>query len=218
MSNIPSMSSGQATTYSIVKKGAYPARLVKFVGFGMQEQPPYQGQPKAPAFKGLFLFELAGQKITATKGDETKELPAVIMASLNIFPGGKRGKTFELCQILDDSITAVPGNLDWFREQLNKELLVTVGTYVSKKNNTERNCYNGASVMIAGMTVPEAESELVFFDPYNGSEEMKSVYEKLLPWERKVLEEAIDAEHIPFAGMEVTENDVAKEEEEDEVY
>lgn len=217
MSNIPSTSTGQTTVYSLVKKGAYPARLVKFVGFGMQEQPPYQGQAKAPAFKGLFLFELIGKKITATRGDETKELPAVIMASLNIFPGGKRGKTFDLCNVLDDSITAVPGDLEWFREQLNKAVIVTVDTYTNKKNQ-ERNSYKGVSTMLEGMEVGEAETDLVFFDPYDGGEEMKAVYEKLLPWERNVLSEAIDAEHIPFAGMEVTENDVAKEEEEEDVY
>lgn len=217
MSNIPSTSTGQATVYSLVKKGAYPARLVKFVGFGMQEQPPYQGQAKAPAFKGLFLFELIGKKITATRGEETKELPAVIMASLNIFPGGKRGKTFDLCNILDDNITSVPGDLNWFREQLNKAVIVTVDTYTNKKNQ-ERNSYKGASTMLEGMEVGEAESDLVFFDPYDDSAEMKAVYEKLLPWERNVLADAVDAEHIPFAGMEVTENDVAKEEEEEDVY
>lgn len=218
MSNIPSASTGQSTSYSIVKKGAYPARLVKFVGFGMQEQPPYKGQVKAPAFKGLFLFELIGKKIQAKKGEEVKELPAVIMASLNIFPGGTRGKTFDLCQILDDSIDKVPGNLDWFKSQLNKSLIVTVGTYVSKKDNSERNCFDGASMMLEGMSVGDAESPLVFFDPYDGGAEMKAVYEKLLPWERKVLEAAVDAQHIPFAGMEVTQNDVANEEDDEDVY
>jgi len=218
MSNIPSMSSGQSTEYSIIKKGAYPARLVKFVGFGMQEQQPYKGTPKAPAFKGLFLFELIGKTITATKGEETKELPAVIMASLNVFPGGSRGKTFELCEILDDTLSAVPGNLDWFKEQLDKTLIVTVGTYVSKKDQKERNCYNGASAMLEGMEVGAATVDLVFFDPYDGGEEMKQVYDKLLPWERKVIGEAVDAQHIPFAGMEVTAQDVPNEDADDGAY
>lgn len=216
MSNIPSTQSSNSATYSLIKKGAYPAHLVKFVGMGMQEQPPYQGKPKAPAFKGLFLFELAGKTITATKDGEAKELPAVIMAMMNIFPRGTRGKTFDLCQVLDDNITEVPGDLGWFKAQLGKTVVVTVGTYVSKKDQKERNCFNGASTMIEGLAVADATSDLVFFDPYEDTSEMKKVYDNLLPWERKALAEAVDSQHIPFAGMEASSEVPSEEEENDD--
>jgi hypothetical protein len=216
MSKIPS-AQGNKATYSIVAPNTYPARLVSFVGLGMQEQQPYQGQAKAPCFKANLGFELIGQKITATKGDEVTEFPAVLRPQYNVFPGGSRGKTFDLCAALKPGLKEVPGDLSFFKELLKAPVAVTVGTYEDKFGNT-RNCVNGVSPMMAGMQVGEAETDLIFFDPYESSEENKKAYDSLFEYLRTIISEAVDAEHIPFAGMAASEEVAGEETDTDDVY
>jgi hypothetical protein len=170
MSMIP-QNTGNSATYSILAKDTYPARLVGFYGIGVQELPPYQGKAKAPAFQAVFGFEIVGEKIDVTKGDEVKQIPAVLRPKFNIFPGGERGKTFDLCAALEPGLQKVPGDLSAFKGYLNMPVAVTVGQYTGKDGNV-RNCVDGVAPMMRGMTVGEPESELQFFDPYDGSEEM----------------------------------------------
>ena len=217
---IPS-AQGSRAEYSLLAKDTYPARLVGFYGIGVQELPPYQGKPKAPAFQGVFAFEIVGEEITVTKGDDVKQIPAVLRPKFNIFPGGERGKTFDLCAALQPGLQKVPGDLSAFKGYLNMPVAVTVGQYEGKQDGKLRNCVDGVAPMMRGMSVGEPQSELQFFDPYDGGEEMKKAYEGMLQYIRDMVGGAQDAEHIPFAGMEVVANDVAgseAKEGDDDVY
>ena len=50
---IPSMSSSKKTrtVYDAIANDVYDARITRFIGLGVQEQPEWQGEKKSPAFK-----------------------------------------------------------------------------------------------------------------------------------------------------------------------
>ncbi|WPH64843.1 hypothetical protein [Vibrio phage vB_VpaP_SJSY21] len=226
MSTIPSNTSRKKTEYiyDIIPDGDYPARLVKFVGLGVQDQPDYQGQPKPPAFKASFAFELIGMDATGMikKFDAAGELeseeamepkPSCQFGDYYLFPGAQRGKVFDLCKVLDPSVTKVPGELSWFENQIGQIVSVTVGHYTVKNGPNKgriRNTIRGVSA-IPGMfksQVGEARSDLLFFEPYADTPQLFEAYSKLYGFQREILAGAHDAANIPFAGKEPADNGV----------
>ncbi|AUG88505.1 hypothetical protein PQC39_gp141 [Vibrio phage Vp_R1] len=226
MSTIPSNTSRKKTEYNydIIPDGDYPARLVRFVGLGIQDQPDFQGQPKQPAFKASFAFELIGMDATGTikKFDAAGELeseeamepkPSCQFGDYYLFPGAQRGKVFDLCKVLDPSITKVPGELSWFENQLDQIVSVTVGHYVVKNGPNKgriRNTIRGISA-VPGMfksQVGPARSDQLFFEPYADTPQLFAAYSNLYGFQRTILSEAHDAANIPFAGKDPAENGV----------
>lgn len=207
MAKIPSNKTSKfpKVTYDLLKKGDYDARLVRFVGLGVQEQPAYQGQAKAPAFKCALTFELIDtDAVGHTEDGETTTKPACMFVDYFLFPGAKRGKVFELCEILEPGIESVPEDMDWFKARLGSVVNIKVGSYMNKKTNTERNCVDGISPIPAKYQagIGAARSETVFFDPYEDNEGMFKAYSDLYPFQREQLTEAKDSDQMPFAGKE----------------
>ncbi|MFW3388334.1 UNVERIFIED_CONTAM: hypothetical protein RF648_20310, partial [Kocuria sp. CPCC 205274] len=66
---IPSSRSSKKsfTVYDAIPDGDYPARIVRFIGLGVQEQPEYKGEKKSPAFKATFALELIDVDATGTE-------------------------------------------------------------------------------------------------------------------------------------------------------
>lgn len=218
MATIPSFGNKNTSTrdYDVLANGDYPARITRFVGLGVQEQPDYQGQSKDPAFKAMFEFELIGVDTsgTETKNGETTPLeptPSCQFHDVFLFPGAQRGKVFDLCKVLDPSIESVPKTLDWFEDKLGSIVNVNVGSYVIKNGpnaGKSRNCVRGVSP-IAKMfqaQVGEARRDFVFFDPYEENDTMFANYSSLFKYQRDMLVDAIDSEHIIYAGKEAASN------------
>jgi hypothetical protein len=198
--------------------GDYPARLIRFTGLGTQDQPPYKGQAKDPAFKASFTFELigvdtSGQIIENATTDDEKitqmdAKPACQFADYFLFPGAKRGKVFELCNVLSPGIIKVPDKMEWFQGQLNAIVSVTVSSYTvkngpnaGKKRNTIRSISSIPSMFKS--QVGERRCELAYFDPYEDTPAMFTAYESMYKFQRDILTEAHDSKHIVFAGKEV---------------
>lgn len=226
MSTIPSNTTRKKTEYAydLIPDGDYPARLVRFVGLGIQDQPEFQGQAKQPAFKASFSFELIGMDATGkirkfdSNGDlESEEdmepKPACQFGDYYLFPGAQRGKVFDLCKVLDPSLTKVPSELSWFENQLDQIVSVTVGHYQVKNGPNKgryRNTIRGVSA-IPGMfksQVGEARTDKLFFEPYADTQELFAAYSNLYGFHRQILAEAHDATNIPFAGKEPADNGV----------
>lgn len=207
MSSIPSKRSSSAAknNYNVLPDGEYEARLVRFIGLGMQDQPEWEGQKKDPAFKCSVQFELIGVDATGTdsEGKPLEPRPACQFKDYFLFPGAKRGNVFDLCQILDPTVDKVPGKLEWFIDQLGGVVNLTVGHYVTKAGDKRNKIVKVGSVpaKYKGGVGP-ARCELVGFDPYEDSDTMFAAYSKLFKFQHQVLEEAHDSDNIPFAGKE----------------
>lgn len=207
MSTIPSFRTARpSNSYDVLESTDYDARIVRFVGLGVQDQPIFDGKPKDPAFKCALQFELIGVDATGKDG-EGKALeprPACQFKDFFLFPNAKRGNVFDLCKAINPSIDKVPGSMDFFtKEMLGKVVNVKVTSYVGKDGVTRNS--------IAAITpIPEkykaavgpARCELVGFDPYSKDEDMKVAYAKLFKFQREIIEKAHDVAHIPLAGTE----------------
>lgn len=207
MASIPTTRSSSASknTYNVLPDGDYPARIVRFIGLGIQEQPEWQGQKKDPAFKCTIQFELIGVDATGVdgQGKPLEPRPSCVFKEYFLFPGAKRGGVFDLVRVLDPSLDKVPGQLGWFIGQLDSIVNVTVGHYVTKTGE-KRNKVTNVSA-IPGMfksQVGPARCELVGFDPYEDTPEMFGAYAKMFKFQRDILAEAHDRANIPFAGKE----------------
>lgn len=204
---IPSMrSSRPANNYNAIPADVYPARIVRFVGLGIQDQPMYEGQKKDPAFKCAIQFELIGLDATGTKADGTplEPRPSCVFQDYFLFPGASRGKVFDMCRAIDPSMDAAPKTLDWFIDKLNSVVMVQVGTYKTKDGATKNKVV--AVQPCPGFmknNVEPARSDIVGFIPYVDSEANLSAYNKLFKFQRDMLLEAHDSANIPFAGKEV---------------
>lgn len=205
--SIPTMrtANANATKYEAVAADTYPARLVRFVGLGIQEQPEFQGQKKDPAFKCSIQFELIGVNATGSKADGTPvdPRPACVFQDYFLFPGASRGKVYDLCRAINPAMEKAPGNLEWFTGALGEAVLVQVGTYKTKTGET-RNKVIAVSPMPSFMkgSLDAAKCDIVGFNPYNDSESNFAAYSKLFKFQRDILMEAFDTANIPFAGKE----------------
>lgn len=204
---IPSTrSSRPATNYNAIPADVYPARIVRFVGLGVQDQPEYQGQKKEPAFKCAIQYELIGLDATGTKADGTPidPRPACVFQDYFLFPGATRGKVFDMCKAVDAGMEAAPRTLDWFIDSLNSIVMVNVGTYQTRDGVTKNKVVSVQpcpSFMKAN--IGEARTDLVGFNPYVDNEANLAAYSKLFKFQRDMLLEAHDSKNMPYAGREV---------------
>lgn len=204
---IPTTRSSRPTnTYNALADDVYPARIVRFVGLGIQDQPEFQGQKKDPAFKCAIQFELIGVDATGTQpdGSPIDPRPACVFQDYFLFPGASRGKVFDMCRAIDASMTAAPRNLDWFIDNLNSIVMVQVGHYVTK-DGTRKNKVVAVQPCPGFMkgNIGPARTDIVGFIPYSDSEANLAAYNKLFKFQRDMLTEAHDVASIPFAGKEV---------------
>lgn len=207
MAKIPSTRSARPSrSYDVIADGDYDARIVRFVGVGVQDQPAYEGVAKDPAFKCFIQFELIDVNATGvdSEGKALEPSPACQFKDYFLFPGAKRGNVFNLCQAIDPSIQAVPSDLTWFTEtMLGKVVNVKVGHYVGKDGKARNKVVAVTPIPTKYQAgVGQARCEMVGFDPYEETEAMKVAYAKLPKFQRDVLAEAKDAQHMPFAGTE----------------
>lgn len=70
--NVPSTGSKE---YDPVEQGTYPARLVKVVDFGLQEQRPFKGKEKPPRYEIFTSYELLDEYLPDEDGNEDLNKP-----------------------------------------------------------------------------------------------------------------------------------------------
>lgn len=213
MAKIPSTrtTSTKKVTYPHLEADRYPARLVRFIGLGVQDQPVWKDQAKEPAFKVSLAFELFDPKTLEpldtigidAEGNPTDPRPSCVFQDYFLFPNAKRGKVFDFCQAIEPSLTKSPDDIEWFIKRLGTPLTVMVGTY-PRKDGTFGNKVTAVEGMAAFMAnqLKESRVKLVGFDPYEDAATMEDAYAELYPFQRDILESAHDAAHIPLAGTE----------------
>lgn len=212
MSMIPQTrsSSIKKAIYNALPDDTYEARIVRFIGLGVQEQPEWNNEKKDPAFKCAIQFELIGIDATGTDsdGNPLDPRPACQFKDYFLFPGAKRGGVFDLCKAIDPSIEKVPNDLNWFLDKVGAPIMVSVSHYVNKEGR-KVNKVTGVSGMSARArnTLPAAQTDLVGFDPYKDTPEMGVAYAKMFKFQRDMLTEAHDSKNMPFAGTEAQKLD-----------
>ncbi|MGL4353213.1 MAG: hypothetical protein ACRCTP_04675 [Aeromonas popoffii] len=212
MSMIPMTrnSSLKKAVYNALEDDTYEARIVRFIGLGVQEQPEWNGEKKDPAFKCAIQFELIGIDATGTdsEGKALDPRPACQFKDYFLFPGAKRGGVFDLCKAIDPTLEKVPNDLNWFLDKVGAPIMVSVSHYVNKEGR-KVNKVTGVSGMSARArnTLPAAQTDLVGFDPYKDTPEMGVAYAKMFKFQRDMLTEAHDSKNMPFAGTEAQKLD-----------
>lgn len=214
--SIPTMRSpsANAINYNHIPADTYPARIVRFVGLGLQPQPEFQGQKKDPAFKCAVQFELIGMDATGTKADGTPidPRPACVFQDYFLFPNAQRGKVFDMCRAVDPSIQATPKTLEWFIDRLGEAVLVQVGTYQTRDGVTKNKVVAVTpmpSFMKGSLGAPR--TDLVGFNPYSQTDTNLAAYGKMFKFQRDMLTEAIDTANIPFAGREAPQQQASSD-------
>ena len=187
-----------SATYSLVEADVYESRITRMVMVGAQKQQAYQGKEKADAVVMKCSFELIGNTVTLTKADESKEIPAILFKDINLVKGGiTRGGAFDL-------ISATIGGKETYHDSteygslLNSPLNVKV---VQAKSNAGemKNYLNELSSMNKKYSdaLESATTDLLFFDCYEDSEEMKTAYTKIGQYNQGLLAKASDGAAIP---------------------
>lgn len=215
---IPSMSSANKTrtVYDPVQNDIYDARVTRFIGYGVQEQPEWKGEKKSPAFKCSIAFELIDVDATGRTFENDNDVngkpidprPSCMFKDYYLFPGAKRGGVFDLCKAIDPTIEEVPRNLEWFMDHLGEVVSIGVGSYTTKAGAVRNKVVSVGAVSSRNKPkVGEARTELVGFNPYVDTPEMMNTYSKVYKFQRDIINEARDRVNIPFAGKEPVNND-----------
>ena len=190
-------------------------------------------QDTKPCFKLSLQIELIGMQSKGTKWElegnkwqvkeEYSARPTCVFHDVWLYPNLSRGNFFDLLQSLDPSVTKVPADLDYFRDvMLGAPLNVTVKSVPARQSAEDAaygkplryfNNIKGTAGMSARIKkgLPAAESQLVFFDCYDGGEEMQAAYAELPKFQRDMLTEATDSVNIPLAGTEPIERPAPEE-------
>lgn len=69
-----------------IAAGVYPARVVQILDLGLQNQRPYQGQPKPPAQEIMLGYELVDTFLVDENGEELEDKPRWISETLPLHP------------------------------------------------------------------------------------------------------------------------------------
>jgi hypothetical protein len=155
--------------FEILEPGTYPAVCTQIVGVGMQVI-EYMGEKKEQE-KIMLRFEVPSERISWTDGDGNEhEGPAILWTQYTASLGEKanlrrdleswRGRAFTPEELAGFDLDAV----------LGKPCMITVVHNEAKNGRVYANI-KGVSKLMKGIPVPEAEGDLISFDPDNHAAE-----------------------------------------------
>lgn len=198
--------------YDLLKKNDYDARIVRVVMLGRQEFTYTDRKTGITETKQNYAvevaYELIGVDATGTdhEGKPLEARPSCMFQRYKLIPSSTRGNFLDIIRMVDPSITKQPNDPDWLRDHLlGQPVNLSVDIWTSKDGSKTGNNFNVTPIPSkyrAG--VGEQRSELVYFEPYSDNDSNQQAYQKLYPYQRNALAEALDKDVIPFAGREVT--------------
>lgn len=133
-----------------IEPGAYPARLVQLIDFGLQPQRPFQGQEKSPAYEIGLTYELLDEFMLDEDGNEIEDKPRWISETLSVFGlNSERAKSTQRYLALDPEM------------EYDGDFLALIGTpcmvtIVNNKGSNDKVYDNVANV--SGMRAKEARN------------------------------------------------------------
>lgn len=198
--------------YDLLKKGDYDARIVRIVMLGRQEFTFTDKKTGVTETKQNYAievaYELIGVDATGTdhEGKPLDPRPSCMFQRYKLIPSSTRGNFLDIIACVDPSITKQPNDPDWLRDHLlGQPINLIIDTWTSKDGSKSGNNFKVSPIPTkyrAG--VGDARSDMVYFEPYSDNDDNQQAYQKLYPYQRTALAEALDKDVIPFAGREVT--------------
>ena len=155
-------SSAAPKNFTPLEAGNYLARLVQVIDLGMQEQRPYQGQEKPPAYEVMLTYELGTEFVKDENGNDQEDKPRWISETLPLRSLQQDlAKSTKRIKALDPKM-ACAGDL---AAMVGLPCTVTVVTNPDKKDPTKvyTNVGNVTPPM-KGIPVPELVNEAKVFD------------------------------------------------------
>lgn len=163
--NAKKISSKGGSKQQPLEPGSYPARLVSIVGLGLQEQRPYLGQAKDPAYEINITYELLDEFMVDEEGNPDETKPRWISETIPLFNlAADRAKSTKRYLALDKD-QAYEG--DW-TQLLGKACSVTIVQNPGKGQNAGKVYNNVAEISAMRPKDEENAAPLVndafFFD------------------------------------------------------
>ncbi|MFW3388457.1 UNVERIFIED_CONTAM: hypothetical protein RF648_20945, partial [Kocuria sp. CPCC 205274] len=153
-------------------------------------------------------YELIGIDATGTdhEGKPLEPRPSCMFQRYKLIPSSSRGNFLDIIKMVDPSVTKQPNDPDWLRDNLlGQPVNLSVDVWTSKDGSKSGNNFTVSPIPSkyrSGVGAPR--TDLVYFEPYTDNDENNQAYQKLYPYQRAALLEALDKDVIPFAGREVT--------------
>ena len=196
--NAKEVPAGPSKAKKILDVGAYPARLVQLINFGIQPQVPYMGQEKQPTLELSITYEFLDEFMDDEDGNPDGERPLWVSETFSFFSlDVERATSTKRYMALDQSMEH---DGDWM-QLLGKPCIVNLGKAVTKSGpNTgrERNKVISVSAMRPkeAAKAPELVNNTRVFDFYNPDME---AYEAFPEWIKEKLQGAVD---FPGSALE----------------
>lgn len=207
-------------TQPILDAGPYPARIVGMVIWGMQNQPPFQGNPKPDRTEMYLVTEMSDEFMLDEDGNEVEDKPLWKSTSFPLYPmSTENAKCVKWYKALDPS-NQFDG--DW-SEIFN--LGNPINIILDKKDGHGKHAGKVFNNIIGLASMPAKRQKVVnpligekfIFDFY---EPDKETWDKLPDWIKTKCKEATDFKGSPLdimlGGESVDEDQVEGEEESDE--
>lgn len=210
---IPETGNTRKFKYTTIADGEYEARIVRVVGLGVHKQDPWIDPvtkvptPKAPAFRMDLAFELIGVDAHGVDSDgkALDPKPSCQFKSYTVNPRAKNSGMLNLIKMIDPSVQALKGDLNWYKDMLlGQPVNLVIGSYVNKAGETKNSIKTISPIPTKYRDgIAPARCETVFFEPYAETDANVMAYNDLFPFQRNMLTQAEDAKNIPLAGREV---------------
>lgn len=178
-----------------LEAGTYPGRTVWMIGLGLQEQPDYQGQAKAPKQEAHIKYELSDEFLLDEEGEEDITKPRFVQETITLNPlNSDLAKSTQRYGVLDPDMEA-DGD---FLSLVGKPCMINLThTEDKKKKGIFYNNVKNVGSMRAkdAAKLPELVNEAKTFDFYDPD---IVVFKSLPEWLQDICKKSLD-----FPGSEL---------------
>lgn len=186
-----------------LENGTYPARLVQVVGVGLQEQEPYQGVEKDPAYELILTYELVDEFLLDEDGNDIEDKPRWVGETIPLHSlDADLAKSTKRYYALDPNGEAEG---DWSK-LVGKPCMIQLVKKTSKRTGRDYNNVTGLSAVREkdAKKMPTLVNPSLVFDCDDPDFD---VWEKLPDWIKKKIQAGLEYEEGPiFAHTEATDN------------
>lgn len=159
--NIPMAGGNKGPAQEPIDAGTYPARVVQVLDLGVQPQPDFKGQPKAPAHEIMLTYEFLDEFCKDENGEDDEDKPRWLSETFPL-----RNLEVELAKSTKryyalDPEEALGGD---FTELVNTPCMVTVIQNAGKGKNAGK-VFNNISNVSAMRPKEAAKAEELKNDP-----------------------------------------------------
>ena len=181
-----------------LENGTYPARLVQVIGVGLQEQEPYQGKEKDPAYELILTYELVDEFLQDEEGNDIEDKPRWVGETIALHSlDADLAKSTKRYYALDPNAEA---GGDWGK-LVGSPCMIQLVKKTSKKNGKDYNNVTGLSSVREkdAKKMPDLVNDTLVFD---ADEPDLEVWEKLPDWIKNKIKAGLEYEQGPLFAAE----------------